>query len=468
MYQLEPVYCTPQQDEGVVLWRQGVFRDLQSPGLGADLAEFAKAMRTVRNRLHLADELRHELQKQRWFLDAATAYCDAAEGLAGALAQRDLVSPAMRTMRDWLSDYTASATFRTLRSEVDAVCCALSEITYCLRIKGGRVEVSTYQGQDDYSDEVLASFERFKQGPVKDYAGPKYEVAAMNHVEEKIIDLVAALHRDRFDMLHDFTIDHRQFLDPTVANLEREIQFFGAYRAYVDTIASPELTFCLPTVSATSKAISAAGTFDLVLAAKLVRERRSPVPNDIFLTGQERMLVVTGPNQGGKTTLCRAFGQLHYLAALGCPVPGRSAKLFLADQILTHFEREEDLTTLSGKLQDDLVRVRAILAQATPNSIVLLNEIFTSTSLADAVVLGIRVLDKLIELDVLGVCVTFVDEWASLGAATVSMVAAVDPGDPTRRTFKVLRRPADGRSHAMALASKHGLTYEALLDRLAS
>jgi DNA mismatch repair ATPase MutS len=123
---------------------------------------------------------------------------------------------------------------------------------------------------------------------------------------------------------------------------------------------------------------------------------------------------------------------------------------------------------MSGKLEDDLVRIGEILRAATPASIVILNEIFTSTTLHDARFLGTKLLTKVIQLDALCVYVTFVDELASLGEPVVSMMSAIVPENPAERTYQVVRKPADGLAHALALAEKYDLTYERLRGRVAS
>jgi DNA mismatch repair protein MutS len=456
------------RDAETVRYRQEIFADLDDPALFAHIASFAERMSRVRAHLDQLAKMRYRYYREGWFLDAASIYCDAVQSLAEQLAPAQIASRGLRAFREYVASYAASAGLTTLVSETRARREALEKIRYCTRIRGSRVDVSRYEDQADYSAEVLKTFERFKQGAVEDYRVHYRSWPGMNHVAAQILELVAKLFPEEFAALDEFCGKHAAFLDEGIRRADEELQFYIAYLDHIRPLRSAGLHFCYPEVSASSKDVLAAGTFDMALADKLVPAGSPVVTNDFRLNGRERIFVVTGPNQGGKTTFARTFGQIHCLGSVGCPVPGSSATLFLFDRVFTHFAREEDLTKMSGKLEDDLVRIGDILRQATSASIVILNEIFSSTTLHDARFLGTKLITRVMQLDTLCVYVTFVDELASMGDSVVSMMSTIVPDNPAERTYKVVRKPADGLAHALAIAEKYGLTYGRLRGRVAS
>lgn len=464
-YNLRPFFCAPLKNLQAIAYRQDIFRDLEGAEVNRCVCSFAKQMQAMRGYLAQADKMHYERQKQRWFLDAVNIYCEATARLAIELPQTQPRSFGFQSLGEYLGTYTQSDDFLSLAAETQKLKSDLSQISYCLHVEGKRITVSRYEAQPDYGADVLNTFEKFKQGTPKRHRFEFPSHPDMNHVEAAVLDLVASLYPETFSHLDEYCKQRAGYLDEAVRRFDREVQFYVAYLDYLDKAKAAGLQFCYPDVSR-DKQVCGRGVFDLALAGKLVPEHRAVITNDFFLNDPERIIVVSGPNQGGKTTFARMFGQLHYLANLGCCVPGMDSKLFLFDNLFTHFEREENTQNLSGKLEDELLRIHQILEKATSNSILILNESFLSTTLDDAVFLSKQVMERIIELGMLCISVTFLDEMAALDTTTVSMVSTVNSLDPALRTFKIIRRPADGLAYAEVLAQKYGLRYEDLLQRI--
>jgi hypothetical protein len=465
-YELQPFFYRPLHEVAAVRYRHEVLRDLENADVREPVRRFAQEMRRMREHHTQLEKLHYGLQKQAWFLDAVEIYCDTVRTLSGDLSRCDVSSRGLDGFRAYLADYVASERFGLLAAETQALKQAFADVRYAVRSQGSRVTVSRYEGESDYSAEVTETFAKFQQGAVKSYLVKLPNFADMNHIEAKILGGVADLNPDVFSRLADFCVRQRDYLDPTIGRFDREVQFYLGYLELIGPLRDAGLPFCYPHVSARSREIAVDEIFDLALAGKLAADGRPVVTNDFYLEGPERVIVVTGPNNGGKTTFARTFGQLHHLASVGLLVPGRSARLFLPDRIFTHFDREEDIETLRGKFDEELVRVHAILDEATSESVIVMNESFSSTTLNDALFVGSEVMQRILERGCLGVYVTFVDELASLSEATVSMVSQIVPDNPAERTFKLVRTAADGLAYAWAIANKYGLSYDRLLERI--
>jgi DNA mismatch repair ATPase MutS len=90
--------------------------------------------------------------------------------------------------------------------------------------------------------------------------------------------------------------------------------------------------------------------------------------------------MITGANQGGKSTFLRSIGLAQLMMQCGMFVPAESFRANVCDGIFTHYKREEDVSMISGKLDEELGRMSSIVDNLTPGSMVLFNESFASTN----------------------------------------------------------------------------------------
>ena len=469
-FELEGFFYTPLYDAETITYRQEVMQELENDELRILFDNFSKIiynldryMVSIRASLISDSSYDNNYLTRGRMLDYADRYCREISSLVEYLKGVTLRSEGLCAFAEYLLTYSESESFKKLCAYVARLREEFSKVKYCMLIKNGTIRVRKYDGEADLSKEILACFEKFRQGEVRDYRQKVIEEPYAAHVEAAVLDMVAGLYKDIFADLNSFCKEYINFLDPTIIRFAREIQFYLSWLDYILPLRKIGLPFNYPKLCDTSEHLYALDMFDLALAFLKLDKT---VTNDFELNAPERIIVVTGPNQGGKTTFARAFGQVHWLASLGLCVPGREAELYLFDNIFTHFAREEDLSTLNGRLQDDLVRLHRLLEKATRRSIIIINEIFSSTTLSDAIILGGYMMNAISGLQAVAVVVIFLDELATYGPETVSMMSTVKEDDPTQRTYKIIRKPPDGLAYAIHLASKYGLTYDQLVRRL--
>lgn len=463
-YDLGADYSQLLPSEAEVAYRQDVFRDLDGTPLRGLLSSFCERMVHVRRTLP-SERMRYQIERDRWFLDAASAYADSASELSEGLEATPPRSEGLRGIRDFLRYYTTSSWFIDLSTDTAHLIQALGEVQYRLRVDSGLVEVSPVRGDEpDYAQDVTATFERFRRTTGTSYEHRLSPAGGMDHVQAAIATFIARLYPDTFDALHGYATRYASLVDPQLAQFEREAQFYLAYLDVMDVLRSDSVTFCYPRIDPAGGLDIEAGR-DIALALSLHNKGEVPVANDCALAADERVVVVTGPNQGGKTTFARMVGQVHILAALGLPVPATRARVPLIDRLPTLFEKGENVQDRRGHLYDDLFRAREAMDGASGHSLVILNELLSSTALEDAVLLATKLIEGLHRPGPRCIYVTFLDELSRL-PGTVSLVAGVDAQDPTRRTFQVVPQPANGLAFAQALADRYGLSRQALENRL--
>ncbi|HEX5688464.1 MAG TPA: hypothetical protein VFX76_00580, partial [Roseiflexaceae bacterium] len=255
-------------------------------------------------------------------------------------------------------------------------------------------------------------------------------------------------------------------------------RLFGELRAAGLPLCRPEIA---PEDERTTR-LEDVYNLDLALRLRAAHGTVDPaalVLNDVHLGPTARIAILTGPNSGGKTTYIRAVGQAQALFQAGLLVPARAARLSPVDGIFSHFASSERNELGRGRLAQELERIAAIFRQASPASLLLLNEALTSTDQLSGRSLGRDLLAGLRLLSARAIFVTHLHELVADALAldagatepsVVSLVAEVAAHEgngveqtPTYRVVPGLPQPP---RYAAELARQYGLEAEQIAQML--
>ena len=462
------VFLSPLDDENEIRYRQDVMKDFSKTTFRKKSEDFSKKILELeKERLKLKDEQhsQKDLMNCSRYLYLADSYCGAVEQFFSS-CKGECSSFGMTRFFQEFEQYKNGPKYTELLKEVSGLYKQFEKIHFCMLVKDGKFKIRPYEGQKALDDEVKELFSRFDQSDHLKEEVKEPQLCYRHHIDTAVLNLLSHWYPKEMQLLREFASEHYDFLEEGILSFAREIYFYISWYHMIDPLLEKGLPFCTPALSKEEKKIYCEDGFDLALAIHLYEEGENTVTNSFFLKGKEKIIVVTGPNQGGKTTFARLIGQIFYLSSLGYPVPGTRAQLSCFDHIYTHFNQKEDLEHFNGKLKDDIVRLQEIEKNATAESILIINEIYASTTLLDAVFLGEKMMEYIKKTGCIAVVVTFLDELAKEDGQTVSMMSTVDENNPSIRNYKMIRKPADGLAYAECLAKKYRLNYEELNRRL--
>lgn len=317
--------------------------------------------------------------------------------------------------------------------------------------------------------------EKFLGTYMKNYA----PVFSIKKIDWDLMDEIEYGLKAHKGVLKSFTQKYTKIDTKPFVSLLREIIFYKSSCNVLLLMKNNELPICKPKlVSSELRQIILKDCYNAALAYERLSDHEDLadpeiIYNDFEMGDEGRIIILTGANRGGKTTITQAIGQIQIFAQLGLLVPAREAEISLSDGVFTHFPTLEKETINLGKFGKECDAFSNLYRQATEKSLILLNESFSGTShleslkIAEEVVKAVK--HKRIRmifnthLHELGLNAPHVNEELLNDTLIISMVTGFKDGE---NTYKIYKGQPLGISHAKEIAEKYNVTFSQLRDRL--
>ena len=481
-YQIHPYFYTLPGSEDVIRYRQQICQDMESEALCAVLRVFCRRMAESRKIHNLSLESKGEVASATYHLQAANLYREALQ-----LLHKELEAITEDISSEGLKEFLAYVQEEMERQETEGFTEALqnankffSELKFTLSMDTDKLIVS-----EETAGNKKKLLKKKETEPVKNYfeelakllgveAEGRYlamteifpDPLKISRLEQVIIGILKKSKPKVFAEISGFKQKFPKFYSDVLLAFEEEIQFYLSFQKFKIRTRGMGYPMGMPAVSESGE-FSGREVYDIALVWKQEFNDYEVVSNNFSMKDHPCFFVVTGPNQGGKTTFARSVGQAVYFSLMGLSANAESFIMPIFSGISTHFEAEETLQSNSGKLKEEINRLIPMMQkECNRSAFVILNELFTTATTHDAMVMGRRVMESFLERKCYGIYVTHIQELAEETNEIISLVAQLEPGQENVRSYRLLPMKAQGYGYSDALVKKFHLEYEDIIRRL--
>ncbi len=270
-----------------------------------------------------------------------------------------------------------------------------------------------------------------------------------------------------------------------ILTFENQMSFYIGAKKIVEAVRARGLDMCRPKyLPMEERRMNAKGVFDLSFYIQMVSSdpmgslKNKIITNDCRFDDDGRFFVLTGANNGGKTTYTRAIGIIQVFAQAGIYVPCTECEISPVDFIYTHFPKEEEVGLNTSRFTQECKQFKETVDTATRYSMLLLNESIQSTTPTECVYIATELTKIFRCVGVRGVYATHLLELArSLDKLNqevegdtklVSLITTVDTTDDNRRLYRIERAAPQEFGYARTIYEKFGVSFEEVKKRQAA
>ena len=440
-------------------YRSDVYKDLSRENVYEAFSSAYSKMCERKRAAVSGQAVNQSLSRQVWHIKEVGLYSQALSELYESIKD---IPFAYEGMTNWVRDlgeYVTGPKFNRFSDASVKLKEQLDAVRMTLTYEDGKVAVSSKTVESGCESRLRALY----PNNVLSLQSPFLDTPSLVGLEMNIVNVYVRKNPGLFKEIASFCSENNEYLEPWIERFFEEIPFYLSFMKFERHMRELGAHF---TVSTSQKAspFEAKGLYDLALFISNNAKGKEVVDNDMYYGEDERFFVLTGPNQGGKTTFARSLGQLVFFAKLGLPVPARSANVPYFSQILSHFSVEESVETGRGKLMEELVRLAPMMGIAGEDTFIVINELFTTAANYDACIMGKRVLRHFIGKGCKGIYVTHLSELLDGTDKATGLCAQFD--ENMVQTFKIERRVMEYTNTATNQILKYNLTYDGIRERL--